>query len=136
MTDTEKKDHALEFAESKARHANLWFTVFWWTYLWFFAIGLVLSIAVPFGLTLLLYIEDQDTKQLINISLIIISCIALILSVIGNIMRFRERAIWSREQRNRIEESILRYRENNIQKDEFLEQISGFLKEDHKEDTP
>jgi hypothetical protein len=70
---------------------GVWWRSAWWAHIWMVSASYVLAIVVPFGLAALLYFVEPTRTQLLLVTLVC-SCISLILQVLDNVLRQKDRA--------------------------------------------
>ena len=109
-----------QWAELTIDRLNSWCTLSWHSYLYILWVSTSLSVIVPFGIAMLLYVPDEN-KNTVNIIVLAISCLSLVLSIINHVMRFKERGSLLRTCYEDLNFSYAKYCDGIIPKDEFVQ---------------
>ena len=111
-----------------------WWRRLWWPYIYILFLSLTLSIIIPFGLAILLYVPPQYVKNM-NIFLLIVSAISLIIQVVLSSLRFRERALRMRRNHGDLKIALTKYKAGEIDDRELLNQYERLVKSTAEEEV-
>lgn len=123
------------WAGERIRRVHRWAIFYWTFHNWCALLSWAIAIAVPFGLAIILY-SDQVNSRAWNFGLLVAAGFGLVLQVLGAVMRFKERAVRGRRLSARLEAALLKFQHGSITKPEFLQEIQVFLAEDYQEEGP
>jgi len=99
-------------------------------YLFFIGISSALAAAVPFGLALLLYV-DEPLRQRVNIVTLALSCLSSVLFIIVHVARLKERANLNRDLYEELRLSLAMWRDGRMADKDFISiagKVGGGLK--------
>jgi len=125
----------IRLAEAKMKTVYRWSIFYWGLHNYFNFFSWAVAVAVPFALTITLYLPPEQSKRL-NVPILIISGTGLVLQILASVMRFRERAQRGRSAVAKLEGSLLKFKQGVLQTDEFLAHFEQFLIETSVEEGP
>ena len=129
------QDALAEWAIGKITWVRRWAILYWSLYTWFATLSWVVAILVPAGSAIMLYVEEPQ-RRFLNIVILTAGGVGLLLQVLANVLRLRERSLRGRRMANKLEAALLKYQSGLIQTTEFVPEIERFLDEDYQEERP
>jgi hypothetical protein len=128
-------DTLIEWAKNRIQMVRWWSICYWTIYVWFSALSWIVAIVVPVGSAIMLYVEEPQRRAW-NIAILAIGGFGLVLQVLANVLRFKERSMRGRRTTNKLESALLKYQSGQIETSEFHHAIENFMEEDHQEEGP
>jgi len=120
QSQSESAEHLVQWANNKLIQLERWWQWSWWRHTWMVGLSYVLAIAVPFGLAALLYVGD-DSRDAVVIVTLVFSGVSLILQVLDNVLRQKDRAVVLRSVYEDLAHDLAQFRAGLMAVDVFLE---------------
>lgn len=124
-----------EWAARKITWVRRWAILYWTLYTWFSAISWMIAILIPTASAITLYVDERQ-QHFWSVVILAAGGGGLLLQVLANILRLRERSLRGRHMANMLEGALLKYQSGLIQEKEFMQNIEHFLDEDYQEEGP